>query len=231
MGRINLMGPPPPPEPALVELEPAVVERMVAAGEAHLVDIRPVADYAAGHVPGSLGVELDAELGTWVGWLLPYDSPLVLLVGEAQDPRAAVAELARVGFDHVVGTVTGVEAWAASGRPLRSFATADVAAFAEAVASGAPVLDVRSPPEWELGTVPGSVHRHLPDLAEGLPAELAGLPPGSEVWIGCTSGQRAAVAAGLLEERGLRPVVLAESGLFAVALELRKRAAVTELAS
>lgn len=226
MGRINLMGAAPLADPDLTELTPAEVEREVATGVAHLVDIRPVADYAAGHIPGSLGVELGAEVGTWVGWLLPYNSPLLLVVGADQDPSDAAAELGRVGFDHVVGMLRGVEGWRASGRPLHSFPTAGVAAFAEASANGLPVLDVRSPAEWALGAVPGAARRHLPDLAEGLLPELEGLAAGSEVWIGCTSGQRAAVAAGLLEQEGLRPVVLADAGLFAVALELRKRSSV-----
>jgi rhodanese-related sulfurtransferase len=222
MGRINLLGPPPLPDLDPAVLDPADAERMTTAGEAHLVDVRPLADFAAGHVPGSLGVELGTELGLWVGWLLPHDSPLILVVGDGQDRAAAVTELARVGFDHVVGVLAGVERWQADGRPLRSFPTTDVTAFAEAAAAGAPVLDVRSPAEWALGTVRGAARRHLPDLADGLPPELAGLEPGSEVWVGCTSGQRAAVAAGLLEQMGFRPVVLADAGLFAVALKVNE---------
>ncbi|HYH52409.1 MAG TPA: rhodanese-like domain-containing protein [Acidimicrobiia bacterium] len=225
MSRINLLGPPPLPEPDLRELDPAEVERHSAAGTAHVVDVRLVQDFAAGHIPGSLGVQLDAQLGTWAGWLLPHDCPLVLVVGDGQDPSAAVAELGRVGFDHIVGILRGVEAWSASGRPLRSFRTVDIGAFADAVVGGNAILDVRSPAEWANGTVPRSVLRHLPDVPAGLP-ELAGLSPASEVWIGCGTGRRAAVAAGLLETHDLCPVVLEGAGMGDVLAELRKREAV-----
>ena len=226
MSRINLLGPPPPVEGDLSELDPDEVEQRTAAGGAYVVDVRLMGDFAAGHIPGSLGVQLDAQLGTWVGWLLPHDCPLVLVIGDGQQPSEAVAELGRVGFDHIVGILRGVETWSASGRPLKSFATVDVGAFADAAAGGSVTLDVRSPAEWAKGVVPGAVLRHLPDLAAALPAELADLPAGSEVWVGCGTGRRAAVAAGLLETHDLKPVVLEGADMSDVAAELRKRESV-----
>ena len=223
MSRINLLGPPPLAEPDLRELDPAEVEGCIDTGSAHVVDVRLLGDFAAGHIPGSLGVQIDAQLGTWVGWLLPHDCPLVLVLGDGQDPAVAVAELGRVGFDHIVGMLRGVEGWAAGGRPLQSFRTADIAAFADAAVDRRAVLDVRSPAEWANGVVPGSALRHLPDLPAGLPPELVELPAGSEVWVGCGSGRRAAVAAGLLETHDLRPIVLEGADMGDVLAELRKR--------
>jgi hypothetical protein len=37
----------------------------------YVVDVRPVADYAAGHIPGSVSIPLRPQYATWLGWLLP----------------------------------------------------------------------------------------------------------------------------------------------------------------
>jgi hydroxyacylglutathione hydrolase len=72
------------------------------------------------------------------------------------------------------------------------------------------LLDVRAPNEWDDGHVPASVHRYLPDLVAGVPDDLDAARP---VWIGCASGHRASIAAGLLERHGLQPVVVTNGGI------------------
>jgi rhodanese-related sulfurtransferase len=52
------------------------------------------------------------------------------------------------------------------------------------------VLDVRSPGEWQAGSLPGALWRDVPDLAVGVPVELRSAEP---VWVVCTSGYRAKV--------------------------------------
>lgn len=88
--------------------------------------------------------------------------------------------------------------------------TAD--AFAAAVSDGNAhqVLDVRSPAEWQTGSVPGAVWRYVPDLLESAPATLT---PAEPVWVLCASGFRASIAAGLLQRVGYQPVVLADGGV------------------
>jgi hydroxyacylglutathione hydrolase len=65
------------------------------------------------------------------------------------------------------------------------------------------LLDVRERSEWDAGHVPGSLFVPYHDV-HGLPD---GLDPDRPVAVMCASGQRAAVAASLLERHGARKVV------------------------
>ena len=224
MGRINTLGPEPLAHRTAPELAPADVAALGA--DVQVVDARPRAAFAAGHVPGSLGVELADDFGTWVGWLLPFDAPIALVLDPGQDLEEAVVQLGRIGFDRVKGVLRGLDGWQAEGRPLASYRTVGADAFAGALADGSArqILDVRAPAEWEIGSLPGAVHRYVPDLVDGAPASLV---TGEPVWVACASGVRATIAAGLLERQGFQPVVLADGGVPDVEsrLPLGKRAA------
>ena len=213
MGPINTQGPSPLPRAAVPELTPAA---FAALGPAvRVIDARPRASFAAGHLPGSLGVELADEFGTWVGWLVPFDAPLALVLDPDQDIAEAVVQLGRIGFDHVQAVLRGMAGWQGAGRARSSYLTVDLAGFLELLSGGdtAQVLDVRSPAEWNAGHLVGAVHRYVPDLVAGAPA---GLAPDRPVLVACASGYRATIAAGLLERAGYRPVVLSAGGILDV---------------
>lgn len=197
-------------EPPL-ELSPEDAEAAIAAG-AVVLDGRDRHSFAAGHVPGALGIELGDSYAPWAGWLLDYNVPLVLVLGEDQDAVAAATELARIGFVDVRGVMRGIAAWKASGRALSSYETVPHTALVAALSSDdkPQLLDVRDPLERATNHVPGSRHRYLPDLHEGLPE---GMDPAAPVWVICQSGNRASIAAGLLEWLGVEPVVVANGGV------------------
>ncbi|HIE21308.1 MAG TPA: MBL fold metallo-hydrolase [Acidimicrobiia bacterium] len=175
--------------------------------EVRVVDARPKAEFAAGHLPGSVGAELRNDFGVWVGWVLPFNSPLVLVMNPDQDIEEALRQLARIGFDDVRGVITDLPDWQ---RDLTSYRTAGTEEFVQAVTSGAQVLDVRAPDEWELGTIDGAILAYVPDVVAATPEEL---DPSRPVWVACESGYRASIAASFLEQRGLEPVVLTGAGV------------------
>jgi rhodanese-related sulfurtransferase len=210
MAPINTFGPTPLPQRTAPELTPADL-----AGrdqQVWVVDARPPQRFAAGHVPGAIGVPLADDFGTWVGWVLPFNAPIQLVLDPDQDLEEAVVQLGRIGFDRVEGVLRGLEAWRAEGRPVESFQTVDVAGFAAAVrrAPDGQVLDVRTPAEFEAAHLPGSIHRYAPDLSEAVPAELRLEAP---VWVACGSGYRATIAASLLQRAGYQPIVLRGAGV------------------
>ena len=175
--------------------------------EATVIDARPMADFAHGHLPGSIAVELRDDFGVWVGWVVPYNAPLVLVMNPGQDTEEAVKQLARIGFDDVKGVITDLDDWDTI---LDSYRLVNVDVFAEAVAGGAQVLDVRAPNEWDSGSVTNSTMVYAPDVVDQTPD---GLDPNRPVWIYCGSGFRASIAASTLEARGYEPVVLADAGV------------------
>jgi hydroxyacylglutathione hydrolase len=169
-----------------------------------VIDARPLHRFASGHIPGALGIELRDSFGTWVGWLTEHNTPLVLVLDEDQDNEEAIRQLARIGYDRVLGVVRNPS------EGLQSFRTVDRTEYAEAVRAGDQLLDVRAPNEWDTGTVEGTVLTYLPDLAESTPSALETNGP---VWVACGSGYRAAIAAGILQSRGFEPVLLSDDGV------------------
>ena len=104
MGPINLMGPEP-----LMDSQRDVLDPSGLPDDASLVDIRPRGAYAAGHIPGSLGLEMSDQVAVWAGWLLPFDSPVVLVAEPGQDVEEVARQFGRIGFDNVLGVVHGVD--------------------------------------------------------------------------------------------------------------------------
>jgi hydroxyacylglutathione hydrolase len=178
-----------------------------------IVDARPRETFASGHMPGALGIELRDSFGTWVGWLTPQNSALALILEQDQDAEEALRQLARIGYDDVRGIIRD------SGDDLVSFATVDAAEVADAARSGAQVLDVRAPNEWEEGSIENSVLWYLPDLNRETPP---GLDKDKPVWVVCGSGYRASTAGGILKERGFEPIVLTAGGAREVLEETSK---------
>jgi hydroxyacylglutathione hydrolase len=220
MGPANLRG----PEPlAATDAPPLTIDELDAlASDVRIVDARGREAFAAGHIDGAIGVELAEQFGVWLGWVLPFDAPIVLVVDDTVDVGEAVVQLGRIGFDHVLGTVT-MQDWAAAGRPVRSYRTVTVDEVVTAIENDAPqLLDVRSPDEWAAGHLEGSLHAYVPDLAAGAPASL---DPARPVWVLCGTGYRATIAAGLLERQGFTPIVLTSDGTPEVLLALRAVAA------
>jgi glyoxylase-like metal-dependent hydrolase (beta-lactamase superfamily II)/rhodanese-related sulfurtransferase len=214
VGPINRRG------PAVLRRLPALTPR--AAGEvagrveagAWIVDARDRRAFAGAHLPGALNVELDSSFGTYVGWLTPFDSPLVLVLPEPSGEAwaEAVTQLVRIGYEHVEGVLDGgLDAWQAGGRPVRSYPTAGVDDLCRAYMEGRSprVLDVRQQAEWDAGHIPGSLHVHLGDL----PGRVGEIPRDREVWVACASGYRAAMAASLLDRAGVPVRLLAEGGV------------------
>ena len=219
MGPINLMGPEPLPSPELDVLDPSGLP-----DEARLVDIRPGAAYAAGHIPGSLGLEMSDQVAVWAGWLLPFDSPVVLVAEPGQNVEEVARQFGRIGFDSVLGVVYGVSDWAQAGGTPASFDIRTTGELAVAIAAGEDpqVLDVRSPGEWEECHLEESFYRYVPDLKDGLPE---GLDRSREVWVTCGSGYRAFVASAFLEAAGLRVVVVTPGGVPDVLERLSRKTA------
>ena len=196
-------------------LDTAGFRAAVAAG-AHLVDGRPRADFAAGHLPGSLNIELRDTFASYVGWFVPFGAPVALVLPEPLDEalEEATVQLFRIGYDRVAGALAGgIEAWTSADgtAPLNNYPTTTIEALhADALAGrNAYALDVRDAHEWrEDGTIPGAIRIPLGDLAD----RMAAVPRDGPVTVFCRSGRRASIAASLLDAAGIDVRLVAEGG-------------------
>jgi hydroxyacylglutathione hydrolase len=203
MAPVNLAGPAgpdlSPPRPA----DAAELRRRIETGE-WVVDLRDRIAFAAGHVPGTFSFPLDNRFATYLGWMIPWGTPLTLLGDSPEQVAQAQRELARIGIDRPAAAATGrPETWAGERgvASLRLAKFGDLAAALGAGNGGPVVLDVRRQLEWEAEHIAGAVHIPLHEL----PGRAAELPPG-EVWVHCESGYRSVLAASILAARGRRVV-------------------------
>jgi glyoxylase-like metal-dependent hydrolase (beta-lactamase superfamily II) len=184
--------------------EPAELRRRIEDGE-WVVDLRSRQAYAAGHAHGTLNFGLDGSFATYLGWLIPWGTPLTLLGSTAEDVSQAQRELVRIGIDpsaHATGTP---QDW--SERALAAFPTATFADLAQVRHHrDIVVLDVRRAQEHKAARIVGAVNIPLHELVDRI-AEI----PAGEVWVHCAGGYRASVAASLLDAAGRRPVALDDS--------------------
>ncbi len=180
--------------------DPAELRRRLEAGE-WVVDLRDRVMFAAGFLPGSVSFPLEGSFATYLGWALPWGTPVTLLGETPGQVSAAQRELARIGIDRPAAAATGQPADWAGGGPLDTLRLAkfgDLAAAYQASADGGPVvLDVRRQLEWAEEHIAGAVHIPMHEL----PGRLAEVPAG-EVWVHCHSGYRALAAASMLAARG-----------------------------
>ncbi|MEU0086182.1 MBL fold metallo-hydrolase [Streptomyces sp. NPDC006274] len=201
LGEINRQGPAVlTAQPLLPALSASQVRALTADG-GHVIDVRPAADYAAGHIPGSLSIPLRDQFATWLGWLLPDTTPLAFVAGAGQDLSEIVWQSYKIGYERLAGRLEGgMDAWLADGnsQATTAFVTADRAA-------GRPYVDVRQKAEFAAGHVPGAVHLELGGLSAA-----ADVPHGPVV--ACGHGERAMTAASLLERAGHTDVAVLDGG-------------------
>jgi hydroxyacylglutathione hydrolase len=202
LGELNRHGQLVTAPPFLQPLDVARVRRLLGDG-AIAVDVRPVGDYAAGHLPGSLAIPLRAQYATWLGWLVPPDVPLVIVRDPGQDPADILWPALNVGYTTIAGDLAGgVAAWTAAGGQL---ATTRVVSPAEMDATN--VVDVRQASEATAGHLPGARLIELGSLAE----HASDLPTGPAT-VMCGHGERAATAASVLERAGHHEVSVLAGG-------------------
>jgi hydroxyacylglutathione hydrolase len=198
------------PEPLPLAIDDV---RGALAGEAQMIDLRAPAEHALAHVPGSLSIPSGSSFGTWLGWVVEPERPLVLMLDDPADWDDAVRQALRVGYEQIRGHVRGgFTAWAESGGAIESSGrlTVDQLATRLADPDRAPlVIDVRQAAEYADGHVPGAWH-----IAAGtLQDRLADLPPDRPIVTMCASGYRSSVAASLLRRAGFEDVAWVASGV------------------
>ena len=207
---------PRPIGPSVPESRPMSVEETAAAvqGGALVVDLRTPAAHVVAHVPGSLSIPAGSSFGTWLGWVVEPDRPLVLVLDDPGDWDDAIRQSLRIGHETVLGHLRGgVRGWQEAGRPIAADGRMNVDELARAVARGgtdAPlVVDVRQLNEYASAHVPGSWHV----AAGSLPDRLEDLPRDRAIATICASGYRASVAASLLRADGFTNVSWVADGL------------------
>jgi hydroxyacylglutathione hydrolase len=194
--------------PVLQSLSASELKAMMEKGIL-VLDVRHGKKFAAGHIPNSYGIRVDAPLTTWAGWLIPFGSRIVLVAESTDQTVSATRQLIRIGYDDLLGYLDGgIDAWAKAGYPVEKIPSMNVKELRGRL-NEVTLVDVRQLSEWNEGHIPGAIHIEAGRMAwDELP-----FPHDKPLAIQCASGNRSMSVSSVLRRRGYHKVIQVEGGI------------------
>jgi glyoxylase-like metal-dependent hydrolase (beta-lactamase superfamily II)/rhodanese-related sulfurtransferase len=165
-----------------------------------IIDTREPAEFALGHLKGSINVGLSGRFAEYSGEVVTSDTPIVLICPPGTEDEARI-RLGRIGFDKVLGALDAPEvAFVANPDCVvqASRLTVDQLRQRRDTVPNVQVIDVRGPGETEAGVIPGAQLIQLPQLV----TRLGDLDPNVPTVVYCAGGYRSSIAASTLRQRG-----------------------------
>jgi hydroxyacylglutathione hydrolase len=165
-----------------------------------VLDTRDPAEFAAGHLPGSLNVGLTGRFAEYAGDVLRPDDRIILVSDAGHDLEATV-RLGRIGFDNVIAALADpVSAFMEHPELTERSSRLTAVELVERLRGSADLtlLDVRSAGEIAEGSITASVSIPLARLL----ARLDEIDRGRPVVAYCASGYRSSIAASALARAG-----------------------------
>jgi rhodanese-related sulfurtransferase len=169
-----------------------------------VLDTRSPADFATGHLSGSINVGLQGRFAEYAGDVLSPEEPIALVCDQGTELEAKI-RLARIGFDNVTGVLRNPELAMIDSPELverSSRLSATELVHRRSTLPALVIVDVRGGMELERGAIPGSRHIPLPRLV----ARLGELEPSQPTVVYCASGFRSSIAASVLRAAGFEDV-------------------------
>lgn len=209
--------------PALSHLSAAEFNGFKQQG-ATTLDVRPASLFGDSHAADSVNIGVAApSFPVWCGFFVNPDLPIVLVVEYETEAQRAQLELARIGFDYVVGFTSTDDL--EETLQITQMGARDFLASLESPQRPL-IVDVRSAQEWSQDHLEGAIHLPLPHLLR----QVGGIPRNAPLTVVCASGYRSSIAASLLESRGFDRLVNVMGGMYAVRHAKRPRLPMMEAA-
>lgn len=190
-------------------------ETMAENTNALILDTRDNGVFAKGFIPQSINIGLNGDFAPWVGVLVMDVNQPILLVTEQGKEEEAVTRLSRIGFDNVLGYLSGgFESWKASGKETDTINRISAEQFANEVKIGkSPIIDVRKESEYAAEYIEEAFSKPLAYINNW----INGIDPKQHFYLHCAGGYRSMMAASILQARGYRNFTEIEGGFNAIA--------------
>lgn len=159
-----------------------------------IIDTRKKDEVAQGFIPGSLHIEGNKSFSTFVGSLVDYNQPIILITGKNQVEDLA-RKLMRIGMDHIYGYVENLYNFKGL-KTSKIIQAEEVQVYLKQ--SNVQLIDVRTASEFESGHIKGFENIPLNKLEQ----ESSKIRKDIPVIIHCQSGVRSAMAYSILERLG-----------------------------
>ena len=192
--------------------------------DAVIIDVRHQFKFVKGFIPQSIFIGLGGTFAPWVGALVKDIHQPILLVVPDNMEKETITRLSRVGFDNVLGYLSGgFETWEASGKEIDTLPSISANVLEQQLDKGAFVFDVRRPGEYEaehIENVPSTPLDFLND-------HISEFPTNKDFYVHCAGGYRSVIAASILKARGYSKVIDVAGGYGAIKKTNIKRTQVT----
>ncbi len=176
-----------------------------------VIDMRDQSAFGGAHIPDSFGIGANGNVSGWASWVVPYDTPIVLVCARDAQREFAIRSLIRVGLDDIRGSLAGGFAtWREAGLPVRGFPQFTPHDAQRAIAAGSlSVIDVRNAAEFSAGHISEADNVYLGALEQSARER----PLSGQIGVVCRTGYRSTVAASVLERLGYRDLVNLTGGM------------------
>ncbi len=192
-------------------------ERLSKQDDVLILDTRHQQEFKDGFIPNSLFIGLGGTFAPWVGALIADVNQKMVLVTDQGKEEEAVTRLARVGFDQVLGCLSGgFSTWLSSKKPIDTIESIDPSEFADRrILSKYKTLDVRKPGEYETARLEDSENKPLDFIYD----HVHSLDPKQNYLIHCAGGYRSMIYSSILKQHGIHKVVDIKGGFGAIKKE------------
>jgi len=191
----------------LKALNPTEFEYLANEEEALMLDTREKAEFTKEHIPNSIFIGLDGSFASWVGTLITDIKQPIIFISEPGKEDEVITRLARVGYDNILGYLSGgLHTWKEAGKEVSEISSITAQQLHELSNSqDIKILDVRKPGEYEA--------QHIED-AQSYPLDylnnnMAQVTRDTPYYIHCKTGYRSVIASSILQARGFDVVDVA----------------------
>jgi glyoxylase-like metal-dependent hydrolase (beta-lactamase superfamily II) len=199
---------------AMNPLTPEAFELVAESTGAMILDTRPAGEFYQGFVPNSINIGIKGDFAPWVGALIGDVKQELLLVTEPGMEEEVITRLSRVGFDHVVGYLSGgFSAWKEAAKETDQVNRISPEEFASQFdEEKSVVVDVRKETEYAAEHVSDAFSKPLAYINEW----TKDINPDEHFFMHCQGGYRSMIAASILQARGYRNFTEVDGGFAAI---------------
>lgn len=178
-----------------------------------ILDTRNAEEFAKGFVPNSINIGLEGQFAPWVGAMLPDVKQEILLITENGREEETVSRLARVGYDFVLGYLSGgFQSWIAENLDFQTIQRNEATEINDLINDGYKIIDVRKPSEFQAEHVVDASNLPLDFINENMEE----FPKNEPFVLHCAGGYRSMIAASILKSRGYDNFVEIRGGFNAI---------------
>jgi hydroxyacylglutathione hydrolase len=199
---------------AMNPLTPEAFELVAETTGALILDTRPAGEFYKGFVPNAINIGIKGDFAPWVGALIGDVKQEILLVTDPGMEEEVITRLSRVGFDQVVGYLSGgFSAWKEAAKETDEVNRISSDEFASQFdVEKSVIVDVRKETEYAAEHVSDAYSKPLAYINEW----TKDINPDEHFFMHCQGGYRSMIAASILQARGYRNFTEVDGGFAAI---------------